>query len=214
VSKRRAKKTGRRKAKVKPKAKAKVKPKSKTKPKSKSKAKPKPKVETPPPPLARIESKDKGPAASARPEQDKELVGLLDAVAKSKPASVEDVMSELRAITKKLRQTSSMVCSEEDFRTKVEHLKTMCPPPKSTKVKVSRVDPSEMTDEHGYVTKERNTFEVILADNLTEYETEHVLLHEWAHVLGWRPYHPLQGDHGGDWGVWYATIWRKFHGVE
>jgi len=142
------------------------------------------------------------------------VADLLTDLADKKPKTVEDVMAELRQITKKLGRTSSMVCSEEEFRRMVEHLKTMCPMPKRCKVKVSRVDPEEMTDEHGYVTKSRDTFEVVIANNLTEYETCHILLHEWAHVLGWRPYHPLQGDHGGDWGVWYATIWRKYHGVE
>jgi hypothetical protein len=48
---------------------------------------------------------------------------------------------------------------------------------------------------------------------LTDYETTHVLIHEWAHILAWRPYHPLQGDHGPDWGVWYSLVWRQYFGV-
>ena len=133
---------------------------------------------------------------------------------KEEASDLVGVLSELRGITKKLNRTSSMVCSDEEFRDKVEHIKTMCPPPKRCKVKVSRVSPEEMTEEHGYVTKHRDQFEIVIANNLTEYETTHVLLHEWAHMLAWRPYHPLQGDHGGDWGVWYANIWRQYFGVQ
>jgi hypothetical protein len=128
--------------------------------------------------------------------------------------AVAVVLQELRGITKKLNRTSSMVCSDEEFRAKVDHLKTLCPPPKRCKVKVSRLPPEEMTSEYGYVIKHRDVFEIYIANNLTDYETTHVLLHEWAHMLAWRPYHPLQGDHGGDWGVWYAVIWRQYHGTK
>lgn len=105
-------------------------------------------------------------------------------------------------------------CSDEEFRAMVEHLKTVCPPPKRCKVKVRRVPREEMEHEYGYVTKVRDRFEVILDRAMTEYETLHVLLHEWAHMLAWQPYHPLMGDHSAHWGVWYSLVWRKYHGVE
>jgi hypothetical protein len=192
VSKRRAKKVP--KPKVKPKA---------TKAPSKKKT----------PSKGKVISSPVGPFAGPRGGGEAMVKALTDLAGKE-PKTVEDVMSELRQITKRLSRTSSMVCDETEFRRQVEHLRTMCPTPKGCKVMVSRCDPEEMTEMYGYVTKYRNTFEVVLSNNLTEYETTHILLHEWAHVLGWRPYHPLQGDHGGDWGVWYATIWRKYHGVE
>jgi hypothetical protein len=66
----------------------------------------------------------------------------------------------------------------------------------------------------GYCGKHRRTFTIEVRAGLSEYETTHVLLHEWAHMLNWRPYHPLSGDHDASWGVWYARIWQKYFSVE
>lgn len=68
--------------------------------------------------------------------------------------------------------------------------------------------------EHGSCEKLGRTFTITISRELTEYETEHVLLHEWAHMLSWRPHHPLSGDHGPDWGVWFALVWRSYYGTQ
>lgn len=102
---------------------------------------------------------------------------------------------------------------DEEFRAKVTHLRTLCPPPAGTKVEVSRKPRYELNEE-GYCVKKGRTFSIVVNQNLNDYELEHVLIHEWAHMMAWRPYHPLVGDHGPDWGVWYAVVYRKYHGVE
>ena len=48
----------------------------------------------------------------------------------------------------------------------------------------------------------------------TQQETEETLIHEWAHMMDWRPYHPLSGDHGPTWGVWYASVFSSYCGVK
>ena len=98
----------------------------------------------------------------------------------------------------------------------VEHLRVVCPPPKRCKLTVKRVDHSEELeeDEYGCCLKERDFFEILVDASLTEYEAMHILIHEWAHMLAWRPYHPIMGDHGADWGVWYARVWQKYLGME
>lgn len=125
----------------------------------------------------------------------------------------EDLHSILRQLQRDIRKHRGS-CEEKDFRRMVDHLQTMCPPPKRCRVSVKRLPSEEMTDEYGYVLKERDRFEIYLDKSLTEYETEHVLLHEWAHMLAWQPYHPLMGDHSPNWGVWYALVWRKYHACE
>ncbi len=125
----------------------------------------------------------------------------------------EDVLQGalLKAVTRLNQQAR---CEEGDFRQIVDHLKNVCPGPKRCKIVVKRAPPEEMQQEYGYVTKERDQFEIVIDANMTYYETLLVLLHEWAHMLSWRPYHPLMGDHGPDWGVWHSRVWQKYHGVE
>jgi hypothetical protein len=125
----------------------------------------------------------------------------------------EDLRALLRQLQKDIRKHRGS-CDEREFRRMVDHLQTMCPPPKRCRVSVKRLGPEEMTEEYGYVLKERDKFEIYIAKGLTEYETEHVLLHEWAHMLAWQPYHPLMGDHSANWGVWYSLVWRKYHACE
>lgn len=125
------------------------------------------------------------------------------------------LLAEMKDLEKRLRATvGGTACPDADFKRMVEHLKTVCPGPKQCKIVVTRCDPEEMDTEHGTCSKDKNVFTIEINKALNEYETEHVLIHEWAHMLAWRPYHPLMGDHGSDWGVWYAMVWRKYHGVE
>jgi len=42
-------------------------------------------------------------------------------------------------------------------------------------------------------------------------ETEWTLIHEWAHMLDWRPYRPMYSDHGPTWGVHYSEVYQAFY---
>lgn len=134
---------------------------------------------------------------------------------KKEPDDPSVLLAEMKDLEKRLRATvGGTECPDDEFKKMVEHLRTVCPGPKNCKVIVQRIDPEEMTAEYGSCERERSVFTISINRALNEYETEHVLIHEWAHMLAWRPYHPLMGDHGSDWGVWYAMTWRKYHGVE
>lgn len=102
-------------------------------------------------------------------------------------------------------------CSDDQFRAIVAHLRAVCPPPHGTSLEVRRV---AGLDDHGTCEKHRRRFRIEIRAEMSYYETTHTLIHEWAHMLSWRPYHPLSGDHGSDWGVWYSRVWRKYYGTE
>lgn len=104
-------------------------------------------------------------------------------------------------------------CSDSEFRAKVSHLRTVAPPPKGCRIEARRVPSSEIEGCSGTCSKEGRVFTVKIRNDLSEQETEDTLLHEWSHMLAWRPYHPLSGDHGPDWGVWYAEVYRAFYGI-
>jgi hypothetical protein len=96
----------------------------------------------------------------------------------------------------------------------VRHLRTVAPPPSGCSVKVSFVKESRMDGDLGSCEKHGRSFRISLREDLTEQETEDTLIHEWAHMLCWRPYHPLTSDHGADFGVFWAAVFRKYHGKE
>ena len=62
--------------------------------------------------------------------------------------------------------------------------------------------------------KEGRRFTINIRHESTQQETEETLIHEWAHMMDWRPYHPLSGDHGPTWGVWYASVFSSYCGVK
>jgi hypothetical protein len=64
---------------------------------------------------------------------------------------------------------------------------------------------------HGWCEKKHTRFSIAISRDLSLTETEWVLIHEWAHMLDWRPHHPLIHTHGPTWGVMYATIWQRYH---
>src|SRR5690606_15341167 len=101
-------------------------------------------------------------------------------------------------------------CTDEEFRAMVAHLRAVAPVPRGCSVTVHRV--ADLAD-HGYTSKHRANFTIEVAAGMTHLETELTLIHEWAHMLAWRPHHPLSGDHGPDWGVWYALCYSRYHGV-
>jgi hypothetical protein len=103
-------------------------------------------------------------------------------------------------------------CSDDFFRVIVGHLRTVCPVPRGCSLAVHRVDLTP--GENGSCSKSGRVFTIEIYAGLSEYETEQVMIHEWAHMLAWRPHHPLSGDHGPDWGVWYSAVYRKYYGVE
>lgn len=127
-------------------------------------------------------------------------------------AEIQQLRGQITELQALRRLPDHTPCTSADFRNMVDHLKNACPLPKGHSCSFVREDLEETNT--GHTTKDRRRFTITIDKKLSVYETEHVLIHEWAHVLAWRPHHPLAGDHGPDWGVWYSLAYRKYHGVE
>ena len=92
----------------------------------------------------------------------------------------------------------------------IEHLRAVAPPPRRCSVEVVRVpDLGDL----GYTSKTRAKFLIEIDDALSPLETELILIHEWAHVLDWRPYHPFVRAHGPTWAVLRGEVYCAYYGV-
>ena len=50
-------------------------------------------------------------------------------------------------------------------------------------------------------------YEIRICTSLTESAAVLILLHEWAHALAW---HKEGSDHGPEWGIAYARVYRLY----
>lgn len=101
--------------------------------------------------------------------------------------------------------------SNEEFNQWVDHLRAVSPPPPRATVEVRRVDPELLDGSPGDTDKHRSKFTILIDKTLSRMETEWTLIHEWAHMKDWRPYHPLYSNHGPTWGVHYSEVYQAFY---
>lgn len=59
-----------------------------------------------------------------------------------------------------------------------------------------------------YDRKKPVRFEIKLNSLLPPVSLVDCLIHEWAHALSWGSNHPSFEDHGPEWGISYATLYR------
>ena len=73
-----------------------------------------------------------------------------------------------------------------------------------------------LTTEAGYCELQDATgrFLIVIDSRLSQRETVDTLIHELAHVLDWSHVHGHTQDHGPTWGVRFAYVYRRYHGVE
>ena len=73
-----------------------------------------------------------------------------------------------------------------------------------------------LTEEDGYceIKDPTGRFAIVVDSRLSQRETVDTLIHELAHVLDWSHVHGHTQDHGPTWGVRYAYVYRRYHGVE
>ena len=83
--------------------------------------------------------------------------------------------------------------------------------PMYAKVTISRVDPSKMEGLTGACSKKGKGFLIEVANNLTETETEAILIHEYAHALAWSETRPDTTDHDEIFWIWNGRVYRKYH---
>lgn len=102
---------------------------------------------------------------------------------------------------------------KDDFRVAVEHLRSVFPPPKGAKVKFELVPAEDLEQAYGDTEKHRNVWTIRVNQEQPWPVVEDTVLHEYAHVIAWRHYHPCNGDHDAFWGVAYAQIYCAYHGV-
>ena len=105
-------------------------------------------------------------------------------------------------------------CSDAEFKALVKGVRAVTPLPQSIRVQFSRKPQSEMEGTAGYCTKNNRTFKVVISERLSHEHTAEVLIHEVAHVLDWRPYHPWLCDHGPTFWVHYGMLWTAYHQVK
>lgn len=102
----------------------------------------------------------------------------------------------------------------EDFKEAVDQIRTVCPPPKGTKVSFKRVSQEDLGESLGDCEKYRSTFTVRVSRDISRDLMEWVLIHEMAHVYDWRPATPNDEPHGPTMGVYWAMVYQKFYGVK
>lgn len=104
-------------------------------------------------------------------------------------------------------------CKAEKFRTMVDEIRAVCPPPRGCRVVFRRVPSKRIDGLFGQTTIKGRRFLIEIRSDLTEQETEDTAIHEYAHVMSWRPYHPVTSDHDAAWGVAFADVYRSYHGA-
>jgi hypothetical protein len=104
-------------------------------------------------------------------------------------------------------------CTSAAFRTICEEVRATCPPPKGTSVVFRRVPSKRIDGMFGNTTLKGRRFLIEVRSDLTQQETEDTTLHEYAHVMSWRPYHPVTSDHDATWGVAFAQVYRAYNGA-
>lgn len=60
----------------------------------------------------------------------------------------------------------------------------------------------------------KRSFLIRLVPGLPRDTLHQILIHEWAHCLDWREEHPVLTDHSATFGVCWAEVYRRFHGVD
>jgi hypothetical protein len=60
--------------------------------------------------------------------------------------------------------------------------------------------------------RKKPAFAIQIHSGLTEDEATSVLIHEWAHAISWDMNKTKTPDHGPEWGVAYARVWRVVSG--
>ena len=105
-------------------------------------------------------------------------------------------------------------CTDAEFKALVKSLRAVTPLPQSIRVQFSRKPQNEMEGTAGYCTKNNLTFKVDISERLSHEHTAEVLIHEVAHVLDWRPYHPWLCDHGATFWIHYGMLWTAYHQVK
>lgn len=98
-------------------------------------------------------------------------------------------------------------------------LRALCPPAKPVVVRASRLP----DDTLGHCTHRRHKFVIQLSHQLREHDAIEVLVHEWAHALGWNYVLDALGkrpnmtddefdrhSHDSAWGCAYSRAYRVF----
>ena len=84
--------------------------------------------------------------------------------------------------------------------------------PAALPVKLRFVDLDDRYGDCSIVNGEKPHFVVRIHKDLNSAASVMVLVHEWAHAVAWTAEHTLLEDHGPEWGIAYARIWRCYAG--
>lgn len=119
--------------------------------------------------------------------------------------------ASILGMAKRRRRRAKQVCKQSEFKEMVAQLRERVPVPRGYTVTFARVPRSRISGCCGETVKDGKTFTIGIADDLTLLEVKDTLVHEYAHVLSWRPYQ--HGDHDAGWGVAFAEVYSRYNAV-
>jgi len=105
-------------------------------------------------------------------------------------------------------------CTGPQWAEAVARLEERVPISREVHVTYQRRPLPSDTAGHAELLDDTGRFAIAVSSSLSYSETVDVLIHELAHVLDWSPVHGYTQDHGPTWGIHYAYVYRRFHGVE
>lgn len=94
------------------------------------------------------------------------------------------------------------------FLQALNKLRKDIPPPLPTQVRRIKIKDEE--DTIGFCEKRGKKFYIKIDKRLSEQMAIMILLHEWAHALSWPYCGSKEEDHGPEWGIAYAKVWRAY----
>ena len=105
-------------------------------------------------------------------------------------------------------------CTASEWKQILQDVGAVTPIPRDYEVIVTRdyIDPPVV----GYcedVCTNSAKFKIVVSKDLDALHTSEVLIHEYAHLLDWRPYTPWTHNHGKTFWCHYQDIWRAYHQV-
>jgi len=97
--------------------------------------------------------------------------------------------------------------SAKKLRKTLSVLRVSCPPALPVKVRRGKIS-SEIYGDSSIGEKPTAHFLIRIATGMDENTTLETLLHEWAHCLSWTASHQRIKEHGPEWGIAYARVYR------
>lgn len=110
-------------------------------------------------------------------------------------------------------QSSVRIATTKDLKAVAKRLRKAFPT--DTPVKVRMDIPAGHADfgSCNLIEEGERHFLIRIQKSLPYWTMVETMIHEWAHIVDWRPDFPFRCDHGPSWGVCYAEVYCEYYGV-